>query len=115
MNKVISIIKDIKKISSTNLPKTVFWAIINHCNAVCITCNFYHTPKSIWKYVKFEEAKKAIDILYDNDFRMISINGGEPLMNPDFFSICNYIKEKNMIITYVPTNGILFTPILLGN
>ena len=110
MIKAISIIKDIKKISSTNVPKTVFWAIINHCNAVCTTCNFYHTPKSIWKYVKFEEAKKAIDILYDNDFRMISITGGEPLMNPDFFSICNYIKEKNMITTYVPTNGILITP-----
>lgn len=103
--------KDLKKLYSENgIPKTVFWAIINHCNAVCTTCNFYQTPKSNWKYVKYEEAKKVIDVLYRNNFRMISITGGEPLMNPDFFLICNYIKKKNMIITYVPTNGILITP-----
>lgn len=100
-------LKDLKKIYVNGLPKVLFWAIINYCNVICTSCRFFRVPKSAWKYVPFEDAKKAIDILYDSDFRMISITGGEPLMNPDVFEICDYIHRKEMIITYIPTNGTL--------
>jgi Predicted Fe-S oxidoreductases len=98
---------DLKKIGSNKIPKTLFWAIISYCNAVCTTCDFRLVPRSSWRCVRFEDARKAIDILYDSDFRMVSITGGEPLMNPDVFAICDYLKRKNMIITYIPTNGTL--------
>ena len=100
---------DLRKLGVNKIPKTLFWAIISYCNAVCTTCRFYDVPKSSWKYVNFEDAKKAINILYDSGFRMTSITGGEPLMNPDVFRICDYLHKKNMIITYMPTNGILVT------
>jgi MoaA/NifB/PqqE/SkfB family radical SAM enzyme len=90
-----------------DIPKTAFWAIINYCNAVCTTCRFYQVPKKSWKYVNYEDAKKATDVLYENGFRMISLTGGEPLMNPFACEICDYIHKKGMIITYIPTNGIL--------
>jgi MoaA/NifB/PqqE/SkfB family radical SAM enzyme len=102
-------VSDLRKLGINKIPKTIFWAIISYCNAVCTTCSFYDVPKSSWKYVNFEDAKKAIDILYDSGFRMTSITGGEPLMNPDVFLICDYLQKKNMIITYMPTNGILVT------
>ena len=57
-------------------------------------CRFYQVPKKSWKYVNYEDARKAIDILYENDFRMISLTGGEPLMNPFVFEICDYIHKK---------------------
>lgn len=105
----INAIRDLEKLGITKIPKTVFWAIISYCNAVCTTCNFYQVPRSSWKYVNFEDAKKAIDILYDSGFRMTSLTGGEPLMNPDIFKICDYLNKKGFIITYMPTNGILIT------
>jgi MoaA/NifB/PqqE/SkfB family radical SAM enzyme len=43
---------------------------------------------------------------------MVSITGGEPLMNPDVFDICNYIQRKGMVITYMPTNGIMVTKVV---
>lgn len=105
----LKVTKDLEKLGMTKIPKTVFWAIISYCNAVCTTCGFYQIPKSSWKYVRTEDAEKAIDILYDSGFRMTSLTGGEPLMNPDLFDICDYLNSKGMIITYMPTNGILIT------
>jgi MoaA/NifB/PqqE/SkfB family radical SAM enzyme len=102
-------IRDLSKLGINKIPKTLFWAIINYCNAVCTTCRFYNVPEASWKYVSIQDAKKAIDILYDSDFRMTSITGGEPLMNPDVFEICDYLYKKNIIITYIPTNGIFVT------
>jgi MoaA/NifB/PqqE/SkfB family radical SAM enzyme len=107
MKNHFNIVNDLGKIKGIGIPKTAFWAIINYCNAVCITCRFYQVPKKSWKYVNYEDARKAIDILYENDFRMISLTGGEPLMNPFVCDICDYINKKGMIITYIPTNGIL--------
>ena len=109
LNSPLKIIEDLEKLGITKIPKTVFWAIISYCNAVCTTCSFYQVPKSSWKYVKTEDAKKAIDILYDSGFRMTSLTGGEPLMHPDLFEICDYLNSKGMIVTYMPTNGILIT------
>jgi MoaA/NifB/PqqE/SkfB family radical SAM enzyme len=105
----ISTLKDLGKLKTKTIPKTVFWAIISYCNAVCTTCDFYTVPRSLWKYVELDQARKAVDILYDSDFRMTSITGGEPLLNPHVFDICDYIYKKGMIITYLPTNGILMT------
>jgi MoaA/NifB/PqqE/SkfB family radical SAM enzyme len=105
----VKVIRDLEKLGINNIPKTVFWAIISYCNAVCTTCNFYQVPMTSRKYVKFEDARKAIEILYNSGFRMTSITGGEPLMNPDIFKICNYLNTKGIIITYMPTNGILVT------
>jgi MoaA/NifB/PqqE/SkfB family radical SAM enzyme len=99
--------RDIHRLGINKVPKILFWAIINYCNAVCTTCRFYNVPKASWKYVGLQDAMKAIDIIYDSDFRMTSITGGEPLMNPNIFEICDYLHKKNIIITYIPTNGIL--------
>ncbi len=105
----IQIVRDLRKLDVNNPPKTLFWAIINYCNAVCTTCRFYLVPRSSWKYVHFDDAKKAVDILCNNGFRMTALTGGEPLMNPDVFEICDYLHKKDIVITYMPTNGILVT------
>jgi len=105
----VSTLGDLGKLRTKTVPRTVFWAIISYCNAVCTTCSFYKVPRGSWHSVQLDDAKKAVDILYDSDFRMISITGGEPLMNPDVFDICDYIHRKGMIITYLPTNGTLVT------
>jgi len=66
---------------------------------------------SIWKdgnkkIVKLEEAKRALSKLYKNNFGSLQLTGGEPLLNPDVFSIIDFAKNLNFIV-FLVTNGTL--------
>ena len=98
---------DLQKVERSGMPKVLFWAIINHCNAVCTSCDFYLVPKASKTHLSLDIAKRAIAILAQSDFRLISITGGEPFMNPDFFAICDAITAQGLEISYIPTNGLL--------
>ncbi len=102
-----ALIRDARRAYVPDLPRVLFWAIINHCNAVCTSCSFYLVPRVSKTHVRVEEAKKAVDVLWEGGFRFTSITGGEPLMNPDVFDICDAIARRGIVITYIPTNGIL--------
>jgi len=67
--------------------KTVLFAINNTCNCMCEMCSIWKDENK--KTVKLEEAKKALSKLYKNNFGYLQITGGEPLLNPDVFSILN--------------------------
>ena len=101
------LLRDVNEFSRQGLPRVAFWAVINHCNAVCTTCHFYRTPKSQRTHVRLADAKKAIQVLKNSNFRWTSITGGEPLLNPDFFDICDAAVQAGLEISYVPTNGLL--------
>ena len=101
------LLRDVSEFSMRGLPRVAFWAVINHCNAVCTTCHFYLTKKSQRTHVRLEDAKKAIKVLKNSNFRWTSITGGEPLLNPDFFDICDAAVQAGLEISYVPTNGML--------
>lgn len=99
--------RDFRKIYTGDLPRGLFWAVINHCNAVCTTCNFYLVRPEDKTHLTLQEAKAATEVLYNSGFRFTSITGGEPLMNPDFFDIIDAITAGGLMITYIPTNGTL--------
>src|SRR3989454_7686449 len=101
------LVRDARRAYVPGLPKVLFWAIINHCNAVCTTCSFYLAPRAQFTYTDLERARRAIDVLHESGFRFTSITGGEPLMNPDVFDICDAISRRGIVITYIPTNGLL--------
>lgn len=101
------LVRDVHRAYVPGLPKVLFWAIINHCNAVCTTCSFYLVPRVQRTYLDLERARRATDVLYESGFRFTSITGGEPLMNPDVFDICDAITDRGIVITYIPTNGLL--------
>src|SRR2546422_5371234 len=100
------LVRDARKAYVPGLPKVLFWAIINHCNAVCTTCSFYLVPRAQFTYTDLERARRAIDVLHESGFRFTSITGGEPLMNPDVFDICDAISRRGIVIAYIPTNGL---------
>ena len=70
---------------------------------------------SIWKdknkkVVKFEDAKKALIKLRKNNFGILQITGGEPLLNPDVFRIIKYAKKLGFTV-FLVTNGTLIDKI----
>jgi MoaA/NifB/PqqE/SkfB family radical SAM enzyme len=88
-------------------PRMVFFAITSHCDLSCTTCQFPQIPIDERKHVDYDASRKAIDMLAENDVRLISITGGEPLTHPRFLDICRHIDSKGLMISYVATNGLL--------
>jgi len=84
--------------------KWCFFAIDNICNNKCEMCSIWKEKNP--KIVRFENAKRVIDKLYENNFRVLQLTGGEPLLNPDFFEIVKYAKKMNFLV-FAPTNGTL--------
>ena len=86
--------------------RSVFFAVNNVCNSKCKMCSIWKNKNG--KNVKYEDAKKALDILHKNKFRAVQLTGGEPFLNPDIFKIIKYAKKLNFFVL-IPTNGSLIT------
>ncbi len=101
--------------------------LTNNCNLDCTYCYFSgsypkYTSKGN-KFMKFETAKKAIDLLYDNSDKQqnkitISFYGGEPLLNFALIKdVVDYAKErlKEKEIEFgIVTNGTLLNKEIMG-
>ena len=97
-----SLIKEFVKFDK----KTMFFAVNNTCNSKCRMCSIWKNKNK--RNVKFEDAKKALDMLKKNKFKLVQITGGEPFLNPDIFRILEYAKRLGFSIL-VATNGSLIT------
>jgi MoaA/NifB/PqqE/SkfB family radical SAM enzyme len=86
--------------------RIVNFTVTNHCNASCVYCSF-HTQKNK-KTVTLEQARRAIDYLVGIGTGMVSLTGGEPLLNPDLPGIVRYAREKGLIVLS-GTNGVILT------
>jgi len=86
--------------------KCFFFAINNTCNCRCRMCSIWKIKNK--KIVKFKDAKKALDIMYQNNFGAVQLTGGEPFLNPDIFKIISYAKKLGFIIL-IASNGTLIT------
>jgi len=84
-------------------PYYINWAITGKCNLNCIHCRGMES-----KDLTTKEAKKLIDEIKELNPQFLTIDGGEPLMREDLFSLLKYATEKE-IKTYVITNGMFLT------
>ncbi|MFC1642793.1 radical SAM protein [Myxococcota bacterium] len=99
--------RDLARVHSEGPPRIVFWAITNHCNAACATCGFYLLPRAQRMHCDLADAKKAIAVLARSNIRLVSLTGGEPLLHPHLFEICDEVNRCGIEISYIPTNGLL--------
>ena len=86
----------------------VLFAINNTCNCKCEMCSIWKDKNK--KVVKFEDAKKALIKLRKNNFGILQITGGEPLLNPDVFRIIKYAKKLGFTV-FLVTNDTLIDKI----
>ena len=100
---LISISKNLNK--PLNKPTSITLTITNNCNSRCQHCHLWQNKPE--KQLKFSQAKKILDKLYDwlGNFYLF-FTGGEPFLNQDLPKIIKYAQKKG-IICHVNSNALL--------
>src|SRR3989440_12712692 len=83
-----------KALVSTKHPILVHIIPMRQCNLACTYCNEFD---DFSKPVPLEEMKKRLDILADMGTSIITISGGEPLMDPDLDEGIRHMRRRGMI------------------
>jgi radical SAM protein with 4Fe4S-binding SPASM domain len=106
--KVISTAAGATAIGCTGYPYHVVWELTNRCNLNCIHC-YAGSVESSQNELTTEEGKRLLDqIATVDDFRMIVITGGEPLIRKDIFELIEYAGRLGFRVV-LSTNGTLLT------
>jgi molybdenum cofactor biosynthesis enzyme MoaA len=83
--------------------------LTNKCNTACSFCCMFSSPnKNI--FMDFDTFKKIVDTDHPECNFELQLEGGEPLLHPDFYLFLEYArstKRCNKIV--LTTNGILLT------
>jgi len=84
------------------------WEVTNACNLRCKQCHA-SSGKPLPDELNTEEGKRLLDsIAAIDEFRMLALGGGEPLVRPDIFELVAYARSLGLEIS-IATNGTLLT------
>ena len=86
----------------------VHWSITGHCNYKCRHC-FMSAPHARSVDPTLEELTEMLDAFSECGIIGVDLTGGEPLIRPDFFELVDRIRERDMIIRTIFSNGLLVT------
>jgi len=90
-------------------PNHPVWEMTTACNLNCQHCHTSGGSPSLGE-LDTEEARKMLREIASIDiFRMIVFTGGEPLVRPDIYELCEYSASLNLPVV-IATNGTLVTP-----
>lgn len=84
-------------------PLFIAWQINSACNLGCLHCceEAGHTiPNELTR----EEIFNFLNQIDELNIPYVALSGGEPLLHPNFFEICEFIREKKISLK-VETNG----------
>lgn len=87
-------------------PLLVVWNFTNLCNLRCRHC--YQNAGRKTPQLSLTERLRVIDELEENFVPTLAFSGGEPLCDPEFFTVARYAAEKEIYLS-VATNGTLLT------
>ena len=86
----------------------VVWNATKACNLKCIHCYAQADGGPAPGELSTQEAKAMIDDLADFKAPVLLVSGGEPLIRPDIFEVCQYAVSKGLRVT-ISTNGTLIS------
>lgn len=88
------------------------WSITGRCNYRCKHC-YMSAGDAKYGELSHEAIMKIIDELADCGIYTVSLTGGEPLVRPDFWEIVDALRERNICIETIYSNGFLVNEKLL--
>lgn len=86
----------------------ITWAVTGDCNLKCRHC-FLSAPGAKYGQLSTEDCMKIIDELASCGVTNIGITGGEPLFRRDIRALIQYMKDKDIVLSGIATNGTLVT------
>jgi len=95
------------QISFENLKAPLFiaWHMTNRCNLNCIHC-LWDSGKPWPNELTVDEALDLCEQIVDLEVPYVALSGGEPLLYPGFWRVCEFLKEHNVSVK-IETNGLL--------
>lgn len=94
--------------------RQVFFAITNRCDADCLFCGFQRTKRMKRKTLDVTDVLNSLDFMRENNFRIVSFTGGEPLLHSSLPSIIKHASQNGML-TRTGTNGIRLSKPLISD
>ncbi len=75
------------------------------CNCRCIMCDIWKTPEG--RVFGVDDLKPHLSSIRELGVRWVVFSGGEPLLNPQLFSLCSLLREEDIRLTLLTTGLLL--------
>src|SRR5215217_7320347 len=72
------------------------------CNCRCVMCDIWKNNKTL-KQLTEEDVKGLLGSLKKFGTKQVVMSGGEALLNPKFFQLCELLKKQGIQITLLST------------
>jgi Fe-coproporphyrin III synthase len=72
------------------------------CNCRCVMCDIWKDNKNL-KQLTAGDITDLLTALHTFDTRLVVLSGGEALLNPNFFILCEILKKAGLKITLLTT------------
>lgn len=101
------------RLSPGRYAASVHWSITGRCNLRCRHC-YMSAPQAKYGELTTDECLSIIDQMAAANIGRVSLTGGEPLVRDDFWQLVDAIRDRQIVITQIYTNGVLVTDDLLS-
>ena len=78
----------------------------SRCNCKCIMCDIWKSNRDV-KELNKQDIKQILVSIKSLNTKTVVMSGGEALMHPDFFSLCDILTSANVTITLLTTGLLL--------
>jgi MoaA/NifB/PqqE/SkfB family radical SAM enzyme len=97
---------DVLRLMPNGGPSCCNIAVTNVCNATCDFCNYAKDKTFVTehKWLDYDRACRALDILHGRGIRYLTFSGGEPLLHPRLADLLHEASRRGMRAAVV-TNG----------
>ncbi len=96
----------------TRYMHSCYWSVTGRCNYRCRHC-YINSPDAMMGEMSTEEAFSVIDQMAACNIYHVYLSGGEPFVRRDFWQLVDRLRERQISIDQVYTNGWLLTESVL--
>lgn len=100
---ILKVAEEGERFEDYSAPLFVAWQINSKCNLGCLHC-CEEAGHSMPDEMNKEEIFRFLEQIVEAKIPYVAFSGGEPLLHPYFFEMCEYLRKNNVSLK-VETNG----------